>query len=623
MVRWFAVVCAVTTFAVPTGAIRTPLGAQIAVAKSPLQYEIAFPNVEHHEAEITITYRDLNPGPLELRMSRSSPGRYALHEFAKNVYSVRATTEDEAPLVIERPDPHQWNVLGHRGFVRVTYTLFGDRADGTYSGIDRTHGHLNMPATFMWARGLEERPIQIRFRPAPGSGWRVATQLASTDDPFLFEAPDLAYFMDSPTLLADFVEIPWEVEGPEGTQEFRIALQHDGSADEAERYAEGTRAIVREAGALFGEYPVFDYGQYTFLSVYLPWVSGDGMEHRNSTVLTNSGSIRTNLLGLWGTVAHEFIHAWNMERIRSDEIQPFDLEVANMSRALWFGEGFTSYLDDLLLRRAGLIDTDSFARRIGGAINTVTNSPGRRFFSPVEMSMQAPFIDAATSVDPTNSGNTFLSYYTWGSVVGLALDLELRTRFPGLSLDHYMQAMWAAYGRTEVPYTVDDLEAMVTEVTGGDRRFAREFFGRYVQGGEVPDFEALLAPAGMVLRRSRPGSVTIGRVRLGYGPDGATLQGYATIGTPVYDAGLDRGDRILDLGGRPLRSPADLEAALEGKRPGDEIPVRYVSRDTEISAVIVLAPNPALEVVTYEADGRALDASMRTFRESWLEAKAR
>jgi len=622
MVRWFTVACVITTFAVPMGATPTPLRAQIAVVKSPLQYEIAFPNVEHHEAEITITYRDLDPGPLELRMSRSSPGRYALHEFAKNVYSVRATTEDEAPLTIDRPDPHQWNVLGHQGFVRVTYTLFGDRADGTYSGIDRTHGHLNMPATFMWARGLEERPIRIRFRPAPGSGWRVATQLASTADPFLYEAPDLAYFMDSPTLLADFTEIPWEVEGPEGVQEFRIALQHDGSAAEAERYAAGTRAIVREAGALFGEYPVFDFGQYTFLSVYLPWVSGDGMEHRNSTVLTSSGSIRNDLLGLWGTVAHEFIHAWNMERIRSAEIQPFDLEAANMSRALWFGEGFTSYLDDLLLRRAGLIDTDDFARRIGRAINTVTNSPGRRFFSPVEMSMQAPFTDAATSVDPTNRGNTFISYYTWGSVVGLALDLELRTRFPDLSLDHYMQAMWAAHGRTEVPYSVDDLEVVLVELTG-DRPFAREFFTRYVRGREVPDFEALLSSAGMVLRRSRPGSVTIGEVRLRYEEDGAVIAGYTTAGTPVYAAGLDEGDRIFELDGRALRSPADLATVLEGKRPGDEVAVRYVSRGTERSAVIVLAASPDLEVVTYEADGRAVDGGVRAFRERWVEPKGR
>lgn len=616
--RWFTVAFVITTFALPMGATHTPLGAQSAVVKSPLQYEIAFPNVEHHEAEVTITYRDLNPGPLELRMSRSSPGRYSLHEFAKNVYSVRATTEDGAPLTIHRPDPHQWNVLGHRGFVRVTYTLFGDRADGTYAGIDRTHGHLNMPATFMWARGLEERPIQIQFRPASGSGWRVATQLAPTDDALVYEAPDLAYFMDSPTVLADFIEIPWEVEG----QEFRIALQHEGSAAEAERYASGTRAIVREAGALFGAYPVFDYGQYTFLAVYLPWVSGDGMEHRNSTVLASTGSIRNNLVGLWGTVAHEFIHAWNMERIRSDGIQPFDLEAANMSRALWFGEGFTEYMDDLLLRRAGLIDTDDFARRIGEEIDFVTNSPGRRFFSPVEMSMRAPFTDRATAVDPTNRGNTFISYYTWGSVVGLGLDLELRTRFPDLSLDHYMRAIWAAHGQTEVPYSVDDLEAVLVELTG-DGAFAREFFARYVWGREVPDFEALLAHAGMVLRRSRPGSATIGGVELRYGQDGAVITQYTTVGTPIYDAGLDQGDRILELDGRALRSPADLAAVLEGKRPGDEIPARYASRGAVRSAVIVLAASPALEVVTYEADGREVDGAVRAFREDWVESKGR
>ena len=167
-----------------------------------------------------------------------------------------------------------------------------------------------------------------------------------------------------------------------------------------------------------------------------------------------------------------------------------------------------------------------------------------------------------------------------------------------------------------------DLESVLVELTG-DGAFAREFFARYVRGREVPDFEALLAPAGMVLRRSRPGSATIGGLQLRYDPDGATLQGYTTLGTPVYDAGLDRGDRIVELDGRALRSAADLAAVLEGRLPGDEVAVRYVSRGADRSAVIVLAASPALEVVTYEADGRALDGAVRTFRESWVEAKGR
>ena len=346
------------------------------------------------------------------------------------------------------------------------------------------------------------------------------------------------------------------------------------------------------------------------------------MEHRNSTVLTNTGSIRSNVVRLWGTVAHEFIHAWNMERIRSREIQPFDFEEANMSQALWFGEGFTSYLDDVLLRRAELIDTDLFAQRLGGAINTVTNSPGRGFFSPVEMSMQAPFVDAATSVDPHNRGNTFISYYTWGSVVGLALDLELRRRFPGITLDHYMRAMWAAHGRTEIPYTVEDLEAVLAELTG-DAEFAQGFFGRYVWGREVADFEELLAPGGMLLRKARPGSPTLGGVQLRYDRSGATVAAYTTMGTPIYEAGIDRGDRIVSLDGRRVRSADDVGAVLRGRRPGERIAVVYQSRDGERTSEIILAESPALEVVTFEAAGLAVDAEIRRFREDWLEPKGR
>ena len=134
------------------------------LAQAPVTYEVDFPNAIHHEAEIAVTFPDVPQGPLELRMSRSSPGRYALHEFAKNVYSVEAFDGAGRPLEVTRPNPYQWNVAGHDGTVRMEYTLFGDRVDGTYAAIDNTHAHLNMPATFMWARGLEDRPISVTFR---------------------------------------------------------------------------------------------------------------------------------------------------------------------------------------------------------------------------------------------------------------------------------------------------------------------------------------------------------------------------------------------------------------------------------------------------------------------------
>jgi predicted metalloprotease with PDZ domain len=576
----------------------------------PVRYEISFANRAHHEAEITVRFAGVPEGPLELRMSRSSPGRYALHEFAKNVYHVRVAGAGGRAVEVTRPDPHQWDVHGHGGEVTVTYTLYGDHADGTYTGIDRTHGHLNMPATFMWARGLDDRPIELTVHAPEGSGWRVATQLAPTSDPFAFTAPNLYYFLDSPTEVSDFWMREWEVDG----RTVRVALHHDGTEAEAARYAEAVEDIVEAARDIFGALPAFDFGSYTFLACYLPWVDGDGMEHRNSTILTSTGSLRANMTGLLGTVAHEFFHAWNVERIRPATLEPFDFERANMSRELWFAEGFTSYFDDLILWRAGLIGDEEFASRMGGIADAVTRAPGRRYFSPVEMSMQAPFVDAATSVDPSNGQNTFLSYYTWGSGVGLALDLELRTRFEGVTLDHLMREMWLRHGLTEHPYVVDDIEAALSTVTG-DAAFAADFFDRFVRGREAPDYRALLAPGGIEVAAARPEAAWLGPLRLTFEPGGAVVPSTPLEGSPLYEAGIDSGDRITSIANVPPTNQAALDRALAGLRPGDEVAITFESRGGTYTASVRAARDPALSG-RWTPDG-IVSPEQAAFRAAW------
>jgi predicted metalloprotease with PDZ domain len=569
-------------------AVLTALHFAPAAAQDPIRYTIAFANRAHHEAEVTVSFTNLDDRPLQLRMSRTSPGRYALHEFAKNVYNVQATGEGGRSVDVSRPNNHQWDVAGHGGAVTVTYTLYGDRADGTYAGIDRTHAHLNMPATFMWARGTEERPIELSVEVPDGSGWRVATQLAPTGDPFRFEAPDLQYFLDSPTEVSDFWERTWELDG----QTIRVALHHEGTEALADEYSTHVAAIVEAARDMYGELPTFDYGEYTFLACYLPWVAGDGMEHRNSTVLTSTGSLETAMTGVLGTVAHEFFHAWNVERIRPAALEPFDFETANMSGELWFAEGFTSYVDDVLLWRSGVIDDDEFAQRMGGIANSVTNASGRGFFSPVEMSRQAPFVDAATSVDPNNRNNTFLSYYTWGSGIGLALDLTLRTRYRGVTLEDLLREMWHAHGVTEVPYQVPDVQAALARVTE-DPAFAKDFFDRYVRGREAPDFPDLLAAAGVRLSDAFPGQAWIGSGLQERGGALVVTQ-TPTLDSPLYRAGLDRGDRLLDIGGRALTSTQELDDYLLSQSVGETVQVRFESRGSTEEASMTLDADPGL-----------------------------
>ena len=589
-----------------------------------IRYAVSFPRASQHEAEISIEYAQLPPQPLELRMSRSSPGRYALHEFAKNVYNVRAQDGAGRELEITRPNPHQWNVAGHDGTVRVSYTLFGDHADGTYTGIDVTHAHMNMPATFMWARNTGERPIAIRFAIPSGSGWRVATQLKATPDENRYVAPHLQYFLDSPTEISVFETREWTVDG--GEQTILIAMHHLGTGAQLDQYAAHTRRIVEEQAAIFGEFPDFDYDTYTFIADYLPWVRGDGMEHRNSTILTNTGSL-ANMTGLLGTVAHEFFHAWNVERIRPAALEPFDFEEANMSGELWFAEGFTSYYGPLSLRRAEVYDDSRYAAALTGTINTVMTAPGRRFFSPVEMSMQAPFVDAATSVDAQNRANTFISYYTWGAGIGLALDLAIRSQFGELSLDDFMRAMWRKHGEQENftpqhPYTVEDLRVTLGE-TVGDTAFANDFFRRYITGREAPAYGELLARAGILVRPARAGTPTIGAPRLVEEDGAVILAGPVLVGTALSDAGAAPGDRLVSLDDRPVNSADDVNTIVGAKRPGQVIEVITEQRGVRRAATVEVGEDPTLEVVLYEEAGMTVTDAVRQFRAAWLAPKAR
>src|SRR5262245_16624794 len=128
-------------------------------AQLKVEYEITFPNAVHHEAEVVAVFSGAPAGkPLELIMSRSSPGRYAFHEFSKNVYNLKAVNEQGAALTLSQRTPNEWKLSaagGKSGRVRVSYTLFADLGSGTYAGVDASMAHLSIPATLIWARGWE------------------------------------------------------------------------------------------------------------------------------------------------------------------------------------------------------------------------------------------------------------------------------------------------------------------------------------------------------------------------------------------------------------------------------------------------------------------------------------
>ncbi|RYU82206.1 M61 family peptidase [Hymenobacter persicinus] len=594
-----------------------------ALAQAPVHYSLAFPNAVHHEARVTVSFSEVPAGPLQVRMSRSSPGRYALHEFAKNVYDVQATDSKGQALAVSRPDPYGWDVSGHDGTVRFTYTLFGDRTDGTYAGIDAVHAHLNMPATLAWARGQEQRPAEVKFDlPA---GWQVATQLRPDAAKGTYYAPHLQYLMDSPTSLGAQKTRSWQELG----RTIEINMLYNGTDAEVDDYTAKTKRIVKEAAAVFGGLPSYDFGRYTFVVNYLPQTSSDGMEHRNSTSVTNSRQLRgDDVMNNLGTVSHEFFHSWNVERLRPRDLEPFDFERANMSNSLWFAEGFTQYYGDLVMRRAGIFTDDQYCQyTLSGVVGAMLNSPGAARYSPVQMSQQAPFVDAAAAIDPNNRGNTYLSYYYIGAANALALDLMLRQEHK-TTLDAYMRALWQQHGEPQQnyapakPYTIPDLQRVLGEVSK-DTAFAGQFFRQHILGHELPKFEQLLAPAGLLVRRARAGQASLMARPVYNAADSTATLGSTLVGSPLYQAGLDREDVLRKVDGQRLTSAKTLTELVAAHKPGDVVAVEYRTRGGIRTAQVTLAEDPSLEVVTYEAAKKPVTKAMKKFRTEWLSGKAK
>ena len=205
-------------------------------------------------------------------------------------------------------------------------------------------------------------------------------------------------------------------------------------------------------------------------------------------------------------------------------------------------------------------------------------------------------------------------------MIGLALDLQLRQRFPGKSLDDYMRLLWATHGAPEKPYTPADLRAALTTLTG-DKAFADQFFDRTIEGSFLPDFAPLLAQAGLVLRVAQPAQGWIGRTNATQEKDGVTLMLSPAQNTPLFAAGMDRGDVILSLGGQPVGDLAAWTAGIAALKPATPVELRYRQRGIERVATLTPAADPSLEIVRGETVGRVPTAQQLAFRKAWLGAE--
>jgi predicted metalloprotease with PDZ domain len=306
-----------------------------------------------------------------------------------------------------------------------------------------------------------------------------------------------------------------------------------------------------------------------------------------------------------GLCSHEYFHSWNIKRIKPAAFAPYDLGVEGYTRLLWAFEGFTSYYDDLLLVRAGLIDEARYLKLLAKAITGVAAMPGRRVQSVAQASFDAWVKYYRTD---ENTPNATVSYYTKGSLVALAIDLTLRAEGRG-SLDDVMRRLWN--DSRGGPIDAERIELALEAVAG---RSLRCELDAWVRGtGELP-LAPLLRAAGIAMREEpAPLAASLG-LRLSEGPVSGVQVRSVLRGSAAEGAGVFAGDELLAVDGWRIRRLDDCLAWVAAGAPFELLLVR----DQRIlTRRVQPQPQPAAPSVALASDEQAPKAAL-ALKRGWL-----
>ncbi|KQQ93581.1 M61 family metallopeptidase [Massilia sp. Leaf139] len=558
-----------------------------------IHYTIVPKDLAGHLFNVTVTVPAPAPDGQVFALPAWIPGSYMIREFARNIVRIRAESNGAA-VALTKLDKHSWRAAPAGGPLTLHYEVYAWDLSVRAAHLDQTHGFFNGTSVFLRVLGQEEDAHEVDIqRPADPAAktWRVATamkELGAKRYGFgTYVAANYDELIDHPVEMGDFALATFKAHG----------IPHDivitgrvPNLDMARLQAD-LKAICEAQITLFepqtNRAPIDRY-------VFMTMAVGDGyggLEHRASTALIcaradlpssatpQPGEPGEGYLKFLGLCSHEYFHTWNVKRIKPAVFAPYDLQVENYTPLLWLFEGFTSYYDDLMLVRAGIIGEPTYFKLLGKTVGSVLRGSGR-----LKQSVADSSFDAWSKYyrQDENSPNAIISYYSKGSLIALAFDLTIRAKTGGAkTLDDVMRALWQRYGRDFYPsvgrgVTESEVESLFDEISGLK---LRNLFDKFVRGTDDLPLAKLFAPFGIKLADERKSGKPSLDAGIGRDPLGAKLT-QVHEGGAAHQAGLSALDIVIAIDGlRVNGNPSNVEALLSRYRVGDKLTVHAFRRD--------------------------------------------
>jgi predicted metalloprotease with PDZ domain len=577
-----------------------------------IQHRVELADVHAHLFRVTLTV----PKPSQnqtLKLAAWIPGSYLVREFSKQVQELTAK-QGGKKLAIAQLDKNTWQLDSASDKpISVTYLVYAFDPSVRTAFLDSTRGFFNGTSMFMRVLGQEDQPQQVMIDlPAAPAKWRIATSLHKLKSN-IYQADDYDELADSPFELGDFWEGQFKVRG----MTHRFVVSGAAATYDGKRLLADTQKIVEAELAFWhgkNQKPpkaLLDKG-YVFMLRAMDNGYG-GLEHMNSTALIAKRSDLPRMddetasdgyVTLLGLISHEYFHTWNVKRLRPAGLVPYDYDRENYTELLWFFEGFTSYYDDLLLRRAGLINDEQYLGLVARAINQVQQTPGRLVHPLANSSFEA--WTKYYRMDE-NSANSTVSYYTKGSLVALCLDLMLRQS--GSNLDTVMRSLWQKHGAKSKDGIGAITEAALVQAIP-DKASGQALLHWVHSTDELP-LSNLLASVGVETVAVKAGLAQ--QLGLRIGTDGGIKIKQVLTGTLAHTAGFAAGDEWLAVETKDQTWRISSLDDVLLYAPAGKLITAWVARDKQMLKLTLTLPKN--QMLNADVKLKISDAKMLA---SWL-----
>jgi len=570
---------------------------------TPVAYTVSLVSPEQHLVEIQII---LPAGAAQREFQLPVwNALYQVRDFSQYVNWLRAEDRAGRELAVLADDKSRWEIQGAESGAILEYQIYVDLPGPFGAQLNSHHAFFNLAEILMYPVDARNAPMHVHFSHIP-EGWRVATPLTSRPDGG-FSADNYDRLVDSPVEIGNFQESDFDEAGGH----FRVVIDADPTDYRMDKITADVRRIVTSTISWMNDRP---FDTYMFLYHFPRGPAGGGMEHAFSTAIDiNADSVKQNPDAINGVTAHEFFHLWNVKRIRPQTLEPVDYTRENYTRALWFSEGVTSTAEGTIELRAGLLREKQYLERLGDEITELERRPAHLTQSAEESSLDAWLEGNAYYRRPERS----ISYYNKGELLGVMLDLALREASHGrASLRELMQWMNANYAQKSRYF--NDSSGVREAAEAVSHTDLGPFFQKYVAGTEEIPWDDFLRSVGLHVEQIAntmpdPGFAASRNF------DGPMTVGAVTPGSEAERAGLQVGDTILELQGKPAAQESRQELAR--LNPGDGLTLKVHSHrggERELKWKVGGRQEIAYEV----SDLDHVTAEQRARRAAWLKGEA-